>query len=162
MIKHKNIILSVMVAGLGLIALSGVSKTYAQTDTKYPLLVQRLIEKFNLNTDEVDTVIKDVKNQRQEEIKQTISGRLDQAVQGGKITADQKAKILTKLDEWQNKKAELINLTLEERKTKMQELRTELEAWAEENNIDTGVLFGFDHKMFMKGFHKGYMMGHMY
>ena len=161
MIKNKYLILSslmLLTVGLGLLA-SSISIAYAQSNTNYPPLIQKLIERFNLNTSEVDEVIKEVKNQRHEEMKQNISERLDQAVTDGKITSEQKYQVLAKLEEWHSKKEELMNLTPKERRTKMQEIRTEMETWAEENGIDFSLLFGFGHKMFMKGFHDGHMMG---
>ena len=147
-----------LTVGLGLLA-SSISIAYAQSNTNYPPLIQKLIERFNLNTSEVDEVIKEVKNQRHEEMKQNISERLDQAVTDGKITSEQKDQVLAKLEEWHSNKEELMNLTSEEKRTKIREMRTELETWAEENGIDFSLLFGFGHKMFMKGFHDGHMMG---
>ena len=101
MIKNKYLILSslmLLTVGLGLLA-SSISIAYAQSNTNYPPLIQKLIERFNLNTSEVDEVIKEVKNQRHEEMKQNISERLDQAVTDGKITSEQKDQVLAKLEE---------------------------------------------------------------
>ena len=115
--------------------------------------------KFQKRTPEL-CVPEHQKNQKHEEMKQNHSERLDQAVTEGKITSEQKDQILAKLEDWHSKKEDLMNLTPEERKTKMQEMRTELESWVDENGIDMSLLLGFGHKIFMKGFHNGYMMGH--
>ena len=122
----------------------------AQTEDKYPLAIQKLIEKFNLNTDEVDKVLEEVKTQKQVEHRAQLEEKLNTAVQEGKITEDQKSAILNKLEEWQNAKVDWQNLSLEERKQKMLEHKNEMQNWAESNGINLKDILGFG--MHKKGF----------
>jgi hypothetical protein len=83
--------------------------------------------------------------------------RLTQAVADGKITEEQKEKILDKHEEMQAKMESLKDLEPEERKAQMQTLHEELKKWAEENNIDFpffGMKLGFG-----RGFKMGYHFG---
>ena len=76
--------------------------------------------------------------------------RLSQLVTDGKITEDLKALILNKYKEIQaereSNKDSFRNLTPEERKAQMEEKKTELEAWANENGIDIKYLMHFGGK----------------
>lgn len=83
---------------------------------------------------------------RRSDRQQSLEDRLTQAVEEGKLTADQKALILEKhaeiradredtLEEWRN-------LSREERQERIAERRTELEQWAEANGIDPQYVVG--------------------
>ncbi len=119
----------------------------ANSDT----LVQRLVQKFGLKTADVQSVFDTVHQERQAQMEQKISDRLDGFVKEGKITESQKKLILAKHEELQkNREANLQawkDLTPEERRTKMDAQRTDLESWAKQNNIDVQYVLGFGREM---------------
>lgn len=114
-------------------------------------LVQRLVQKFGLKTADVQSVFDTVHEERQAQMEQKIADRLDTFVKDGKITEAQKRLILAKHEELQkNREADLQawqNLTPEERRTKMDAQRTDLENWAKQNNIDVQYVLGFGREM---------------
>lgn len=84
-------------------------------------LVQKIADKFNLDKEEVESVLDEERSTRESERQQKVSDRLQQLVDDGEITAEQKTLI-------ENKQKEL----QEKRETE----RTELKNWAEEHDID--------------------------
>jgi len=95
-------------------------------------MIEKLSSKFNLNKDEVKNTFEEMRTQRQQERQKEMQAqfetRLNQAVKDGKITEDQKAKIMAKHQELQK-----------ERGSK----HDEMEAWAEKNGIDLEWMMGF-------------------
>ncbi|KKS30626.1 hypothetical protein A2380_00090 [candidate division WWE3 bacterium RIFOXYB1_FULL_43_24] len=164
--KRDTLILGGIAAA---IALGGAvfftnSKVLAQYRGKYPPIVQKLVDKFGLNTTEVDKVMEEVQAERgtrMQEMQATrhaeIETKLTQAVQDGKLTEDQKTQILTKIAEMepvQNRAAETegwFNLSAEERQAKMDEMRdareqrrAELQAWEDSLGVDLDEILGYD------------------
>jgi len=140
------------------------SKVLAQYQGKYPPIVQKLVDKFGLNTTEVDKVMEEVQAERgtrMQEMQATrhaeIEAKLTQAVQDGKLTEDQKTQILAKLAEMepvQNRAGDTagwFDLSAEERQTKMDEMRNsmeqrraDLEAWVDSLGVDLDGILGYD------------------
>ena len=71
-----------------------------------------------------------------------IASKLDRAVEKGKITADQKSQILTKLDELHSFRETLKDLPESQRNEAIKAKRTELKQWASDNGIKLGMLLG--------------------
>lgn len=71
-----------------------------------------------------------------------ITSKLDRAVEKGKITAEQKAQILAKLDELHSFRETLKDLPEAQRKEAIKAKRIELKQWASDNGIKLGMLFG--------------------
>jgi hypothetical protein len=107
----------------------GISKTTTETSPSItPTLIDKLIEKFGLNKNEVQTVINTFRTEKQADMQARFEARLTTAVKNGELTEAQKQLILTKHAELiKNQEADFQN-----RQTK----RTELEAWATQNGID--------------------------
>lgn len=144
--KNK-LFLSVAVISLAGAGLFGAANTYAQsTDEQGTTLAQRIASKFNLNQSEVEAVFKEHKAEHHIKMQARFEERLTQAVQDGKITEDQKTKILAKFKEKMADKqathAEFKNMTPEERKAAKESKHQELRTWANENGIDLNVLHG--------------------
>ena len=115
--------------GAGLYKTAVVS---AQTNgSPFQSLIARIAEKFNLKTEDVQSVFDEHKQTWQEEMKARFEERLSALVQAGKLTEAQKKLIM-------DKKSELMN----KRKNLRQQHREELEKWAEENGIDLNLFFG--------------------
>ncbi len=157
---NKKLLLTavtITVLGAGLFGISTVS---AQTNSDPSSnLVQKISEKFGLNKDEVQKVFDEERTARQAKMQIRMEDRLSALVTEGKLTEAQKQLILNKHKELQSERQtemqSMKDLTFEQRKEKMEARRTELEAWANENGIDTQYLF-FGHGM--RGFGKGQMV----
>lgn len=104
-------------------------------------VLDRVVERFDLNQDEVDAVIDEVREERQAQMLTFYEERLDEAVAKGELTAEQKQLILDKHAELQAER---------------EQKRAKLQAWAEENGIDLRYLMGGGHR---SGFHKMHGMG---
>ena len=120
-------------------------------------LVQKVANRFGLNQDEVQAVFDEDRAERrafrqqdrearQEEMWQRMTERLDQAVADGNISEAQKQLILEKHQEMQAEcQARMENgdeLTFEQRQALREQHREQMEAWAEENEIDLEYLMG--------------------
>jgi hypothetical protein len=141
---------------LGIIALAIVAATgvagvsaFAQTaNTEYKTFVQSLAQKLGISEDKVNTAVTEIHNERHQEMLQKYEEKLSTAVKNGEITEAQKTLILEKgkqlEEDREAHKESMKDKTPEERRTEMEQKRTELEAWAKENNIDMKYLrFGF-------------------
>lgn len=144
--------LSVLVVGLM------ATNVLAQDTSNYPPLVQKIADRFNLNVSDVEEVFDEERDERRAEMFALFADRLDELVSEGKLTEAQKEVILDKHEEMQDKMEELKDLSPEERHEKMLSLHEEFKTWAEEEGIDLPLIGPFG-KGFMRGFHKGYMMG---
>lgn len=119
-------------------------------------LIQRIVQKFGLKTADVQAVFDTVRSEHQDEMQQKMTERLETLVKQGKITEAQKKLIVAKHAELQAQREKemesMKDLTPEERRSKMDAHRAELESWAKQNNIDIQYVIGFG-----KG--NGYGMG---
>lgn len=158
--KTKFIIITSVAVGIlamgGVLGALGLGIVSAQESLdNYPLIIQNLAKRFNLDADEVNQVFEDTKETK-------MSERLDQSVEDSTITEEQRDLIIEKYEEMHNKMEEINNqeLTREERKDAIQTLKEELRDWAEENDIplDSLVMRGGRYGPYGKGFKHG-MMG---
>ncbi len=135
----------VTVLGLGIL---GSSSAFAQSasNSQSPMssLVQRVAEKFGLNQTDVQAVFDEAHEEKKAEKQANFETKLSQYVADGKITEDQKQLILQKRTELdaqrETNKESMQNLSGDERRAKMEEERSALEAWATENGIDIQYL----------------------
>lgn len=115
--------------GAGLYKTAAVS---AQTnESPFESLIARIAEKFNLKTEDVQSVFDEHKQTRQEEMKAKFEERLSVLVKAGKLNEAQKKLIMAKKEELMNKK-----------QTLRQQHREEMQKWAEENGIDLNLFSG--------------------
>lgn len=82
---------------------------------------QALAEKLGIDQSKVETAMEEIRSERQQQRKTEVSSKLDEAVNDGVITAEQKQKILDKQAEVQKQ---------------MGQKRTEMEQWYKDNGID--------------------------
>jgi len=155
MIKKTLLIPALVVTVVGA-SLWATTQTYAQ-DTNDPQtnLVQRIATKFNLNKDDVKKVFEEDRQEHHVQMQQKFEERLTQLVKDGKLTEDQKTKVLAKFKEMEaSHEAEMDSVessTPEERKTKMKAHKDELAQWAKDNGIDLNVLFDGHKGMMIRG-----------
>ncbi len=134
--------LAAAAAVVGVTSLTGLGVASAQSsDTSDGAtgIVQKIAKKFNLSESDVKAVFDEDRASHQAEQKQKVEERLTQAVIDGKITEDQKQKILAKISEIETQREanrdSMKDKTDAERKAAMDAQKTALEAWAKENNI---------------------------
>lgn len=132
-------------------------------------LVDKISTRFNLNKADVQKVFDENRVEKRTQMEQRYEERLNQAVKDGKLTAEQKDKILAKhkelMSQMEAKKGEIKELKaglegksaeerkqlLEQHRSEMEKHHDEIEAWEKENNIPSGYLGlkmakGFHHK----------------
>src|SRR3972149_5597504 len=146
--KHGVKTLLIVVLGLlvlgGAVGFIGAGKAFAEDrSSSSPPIVQKLVEKFGLDAEEVMEVFEAQREENQAERRAKFVERLNELVSEGKITSSQKDLILSKFDELQSKMEEWKDLEPEERKAQIENYRKELKAWADENGIDLKELFPF-------------------
>jgi predicted RND superfamily exporter protein len=158
MVKVKAAVLVVVVACvLVMLGVCGLSAIAAETEANYnfPPVIQKLVDKFNLDPAKVNDVLQEERKAADAKRESMVEQKLDQAVESGQITASQKEAILAKRVEMQAKFETLRNLAPPERCEAMQQLRDEMEKWAQDNGIDAKQLL-----MVAPGKH-GFMRGAM-
>ncbi len=137
--KHKNLVigglLTATLLGGGAFALSASAATNG-SDT----LASKIATKFNLNKDDVQKVIDENHAERhaehQAEMLTRLETRLTQAVKDGKLTEEQKTKILDYVKTQESFFESLKDKSEEERQTAMKAHREEIKKWASDNGID--------------------------
>jgi len=150
----KNI-LAITVASLAILGFVAYGTVRAYADDKsggYPSIIQKLVERFGLNEEEVKTVFDEARGERQQQMQDRFEERLNQAVSDGKITEEQKQAILAKKAEMQVNRGEFKDFSPEERQEKMQAHREEMQTWAEANGIDISQI----HSLLGKGCRSGF------
>ncbi|HTE22022.1 MAG TPA: hypothetical protein VK674_03195 [Candidatus Limnocylindria bacterium] len=138
MAQKKLLTIAGLLATAGTAGVLGFSSVSAETSSGSSSLVEKLAQKFSLNKDEVQKVFDEVRSEKEAAHEAKVEERLAQAVKDGKLTEEQKTKILAKLKELQENKPgreELEGKTDEERRAFKEQMHTDLKQWAEENDI---------------------------
>lgn len=138
-------VITVVLLGLcGALALNAQAKS---GNGFYSSIIQKLVEKFNLNAEEVQEVFDEARDEMRQEaqarFEERAGGKMDKMPEFNQLTDEQKEALSAKREELREKFEALKDISPEERQAKMEELREELESWAEENGIDSKVLFRF-------------------
>jgi hypothetical protein len=143
-----KLILPIAALAAGGLVFWGTAKAYAQTNgANNPVasLVQKIAQRFNLNPADVQQVFDQARSERQTQRQLALEDRLTQLVKDGKITEAQKQAIINKFNELKNNRQANIdkfkNMTPSERKSAMQQERTDLQNWATQNGIDLKIIF---------------------
>lgn len=146
---RKPLLVAGVTSSLAIAGLTGSGLVSAATSTSSSSdpassLIDKLASKFNLNKDEVKAVFDEDRTAREAEHQKQVEDELSQAVTDGKLTSDQRDKILAKIKEnkadMEANRDSMKDKTDAERKAAMDAKRTELETWAKNNNIPTEYL----------------------
>jgi hypothetical protein len=138
----KHLIATAVIAGVSTLGIIGL----ASAATSQPgSLASEIAQKFHLNQSDVQAVIDQHRTEAQGSREQKYEERLTQAVTDGKLTSAQKDQILAKHKELMSFMDSLKGKTPAERRTAMEQKRTELQQWAKDNKIPAGYLGGFGH-----------------
>lgn len=148
--NKQTLLLGVVALTTGALLYTSVGTAYAQEGANFTSIVQRIAERFNLDESEVQQVFDEAHEDRHQMMKEHRIEHLDEAMENGDITAEQKQAILDKHNEMKTNMEELKDLTHEERHEAMQALHKEMQQWLDDNDISLS---------FMDGRHKG-PMGH--
>lgn len=138
----------------------------AEDTDGYPPIIQALAERFNLNADDVKEVFDEQHEAKRDKMQQRHEDHLDEAVEAGTLTDEQKEALLKKKEELRVQMDEIKDLPPEERFEAMKETHEEFKAWAEESGIDLKALHNgagkgrFGPMGRGMGRHKGRGMGH--
>lgn len=101
-----------------------------------PPFVQRLVDKFGLNKDEVIKEIQVERQEKQAEMQTRHQEKMAQAIKDGLLTQEQADELVKKMEEQRGQGQDLKDLSPEERQAKMEQHRLEMEQWAKEQGID--------------------------
>ena len=147
----KSLIVATIVGtvGAGTLATDAIANAESGTSTStspVSSLVDKLASTFNLDKTNVQEVFDSQRTEMETARAQRVSDRLDALVTAGTITSAQKSAIETKLAELKKEreanKDDMKDMSDEERKSKMDEKRTEMESWAKEQGLDLSKLKG--------------------
>ncbi len=143
MASKKLLLLTGVIATVGLTSIAAVNVASAHSNgNQSDTIVEKLSQKFNINKDEVKKVFEEQRQARSAEMQSKFVDNLSQAVKDGKITEDQKSKLIAKESEIRTVMQSLKGKTSEERKAAMETKKAETEKWLKENNIPDGLLPG--------------------
>ena len=160
MLKHKS---SKVLLGLGALLLTGVlttSAVRAQENSPGGGIAQRIAERFGLQTSDVQQVFDEVQTEHRQQMRSHQEERLNQLVEEGTITEEQKQALLEKRAEMQVDRGDCQILSPEERETSREQHQAEMKSWLEENGLDESIfsLMGRCGKGPGSGFGGGYLM----
>jgi hypothetical protein len=125
--KKKHAVLAAGVVSLGIAGLAGLSTASAAQNNGTDSPIDRLASRFNLNKDDVRAVVEEEREERRADRQAEISGYLQDKVDSGEITAEQKTAIEARLQELQSaREAE----------------KESLQNWADEQGVDLRYVFG--------------------
>jgi hypothetical protein len=146
-LKNK-ILIAGTAAAIGLSGVAGFSAVSAESNASdgSSSLVDKLVSKFNLNKSDVQKIFEEDRTEHEAAREKEQSEHLQKLVDAGTITASQKTAIEAKIKELksarESSKDSMKDLTEAERKTKMEEERTNLESWAKAQGLDLTKLQG--------------------
>lgn len=153
---RKTLLAAGAVTVIGAATMAGVAQ--AATTAGSDNLVDKLSQRFNVDKTEVQKVFDEDRTARHAGMEKRYEERLTQAVKDGKLTEDQKSKLLAKHKELraemdkrhESREAERGAMAgkteaereafMEQRKSEMDKQKSEIEAWEKTNNIPSGYL----------------------
>ncbi|MCA9346196.1 hypothetical protein KC960_01775 [Candidatus Saccharibacteria bacterium] len=142
-IKNKLLATAIVtgVAVTGGLGLSKVNSAYAMSNGPGNF-ASDLAQRFNLNQNDVESFLEEKHQEREQQMEQNRTEQLQNLVDSGKLTADQKNALEAKFDEMRTERESLKNqnLTREEMHTKHQELRDSFKSWADSQGIDLSLI----------------------
>jgi hypothetical protein len=146
-VSKKIIIPSLILGAIACTGFYGVGATFAsEEETGRETIVQRIAERFNLNTEEVEGVFEKNRAEHQVQNQERQEERLAQAVSDGNLSEEQKVLILDKMEELEaereTNRGSSSDMTREERQSERKDHRDEMDQWLEENGIDHEYLGG--------------------
>jgi hypothetical protein len=157
--KTAVISMALVISAFTLLAFASISRVAAQTQSSstpevqqeaprrgwgFDTIIQKLVERFGLNQEEVAAVFEEARDEKRAEMEQRHEERLNEAVQNGKLTEEQKNLILQKKEELQTQREQYKDqdVSQEDWQELREQHRADIKEWADENGIDTKYLMG--------------------
>ncbi len=138
--KKLSMIVSA-VASVGLITVLGTTLVSAHSRTSNTNLVNKIAQRFNLKTADVQAVFDQNHKERQAVHKKDQKTHLDQAVKDGKLTQDQENKLFSKQAELMAFRDGLKDKSEDEKHTAIKAKLDETRQWLKDNNISEEVVY---------------------
>ena len=142
--RKIGIIAIIIVLVVSLLGFAGAYALSNANSGKYPGIVKKIAEKFDLDVEEVSKTFKDAKKDKR---KAMLEKKLEKAVEKGTITKEQQKALLEKMEE--------VHAKMQELDAKRQAIHKELKEWAEENGIDMKLIMPGRSGGQRKGFGQG-------
>jgi len=139
-VSKKVIIPAVAVAAIGAGAFSYATVSAATSPTNS--LVQKIAGTFHLDPAKVQAVFNQDRADKQAQAETNYEDRLTKAVSDGKLTTEQKSKVLAEHNQLKTELETAMQKTGTDRRTALQQVRAEAESWAKSNSIDSKWLLG--------------------
>lgn len=144
------VVAALVVLGLGTMVVAAAEDS--SSTSSYPPIIQRLADTFNLNPDDVAEVFEEERQARIEERNAQFESWLDELVEDGRLTEDQKDSIVAKREEIQSRMEEIREIDdPDERRDAMLDLQIDILTWAQENDIDPAYLKMFGGRRGFRG-----------
>lgn len=142
--------LAISILGAGMY---GATRIQADDSTVQSTLVQKIAQKFNLKTEDVQAVFDQQRQERIAAMETKYEQSLTDAVTKGELTEEKKRLILAKHKEIEASKSSdftsLKSLSSADRRLAMEKKKNELKTWADTNGVDLKYLvrgrLGFGH-----------------
>ncbi|MBA3757377.1 hypothetical protein H0X09_00710 [Candidatus Saccharibacteria bacterium] len=133
----KQTLIAFSASTLAIVGLATAGSVWAETSAtpKQDGIITKIAQKFNLNEDDVKAVFDEHKAAQKAEREKSFEQRLNQAVTDGKITSEQKSKIIAKQKELKTYFESIKDKPREEKHELMEAKKIELRKWAVDNNI---------------------------
>lgn len=127
----RKVVWGMAAFGLVVALATSVGAVAAETGSTTPSkLAQAIASKFNLNANDVQSVITQQHQQAQTDRQANLKAKLDQAVKDGKLTSDQETTLLQKLT------------TRNQDRQSLRAARKDLRQWLQDNKIDLRSILG--------------------
>ena len=146
--NKKLLIIPVVALTLFTFSTLVTNKVDAEEESSTHPLVQKLVDRFSLNEEEVKTVFEESRQEHQAQRQASYEANLDQAVEAGILTQDQKNALLEKKSELRADRGQFKDLSSEEKQEERELRQDQMQSWAESNGIDLEALHEFlgEHK----------------
>ena len=147
----KTIVAGTIMGTLGIGSLATASIVGAESaannsDNPQSSLIEKIASTFNIDKSKLQTIFDEDREAREAAREKEQAAKLQTLVDNGTITSAQKTVIEKKIAELKSQREAncdtMKDLTDDERKAKMDEERTALEAWAKEQALDLSKLKG--------------------
>ena len=140
--KKKIIIPSIFAVAVLALAVMMSSSVSAQNDENGNTLSYRIAQRFGLNETEVREEFDTFRDERRADMYAKYAERLNDLMAEGKLTKEQRDKILEKHEEMQDMSESMRDLSPEERREQMESHRGEMKAFMEEIGVDEPLMMG--------------------
>ncbi|MCA9302105.1 hypothetical protein H6802_03765 [Candidatus Nomurabacteria bacterium] len=123
-------------AGFSMLAAPSILKVNADTQDLPPMM-QQVADRFGISTDDLRSYLDELRANHREQVKEEVEAKLEDAVASGMLSQEQKNALVQKQEQF---RAEMQDLSIEERHAKTAAHREEMQEWAETNGVDLSEL----------------------